>query len=256
MIIEEIIKHKKEEIRKRKRKLPLRLFKDKLKKSDRDFKKAITKNRVGLIAEIKKASPSEGVIRKDFDVEKIARIYEKNKVAAISVLTEKKYFKGNIKDLPLVRSITLKPVLRKDFVMDDYQIYESRYYGADAILLIASILTKNKLKKFIKIAEKYSMDCLVEVHTKTELKKAVDAGAKIIGINNRDLKSLNVDAKITFDLVKEIPKGKFVVSESGIKSRKDIQSLAGKVNAVLVGTVLMRAKDIAKKIKELGFAGG
>lgn len=253
MIIDQIIKHKKEEIRERKRKFPLRLFKNKLRKSDRDFKKAITKGKINLIAEIKKASPSKGTIRKDFDVKKIAKIYEKNNVAAISVLTEKQFFKGDIKNIQMARDVASKPLLRKDFIMDEYQIYESRYYGADAVLLIAMILPKNKLSKFIKIAEKYGMDCLVEIHTKKELKKALDAGAEIIGINNRNLKSLKVDIETTFNLVKHIPKGKVIVSESGIKSDKDVKLMTGKVNAVLIGTALMQARNISKKIKELGF---
>ena len=253
MVIKEIIKYKKKELEKTKKEFPLKGFINKLKKSDRDFKKAITKNKINLIAEIKKASPSKGLIRKDFNIEEIAGIYEKNNATAISVLTEKHFFKGDIKFLPILRKLTSKPILRKDFIIDEYQIYESRYYGADAILLIASILPKNKIKKFIKIAKKYNMDCLVEVHTKQELKKALDVGAEIIGINNRDLKSLKIDIKTTFDLVKYVPKGKIIVSESGIGDKGDVKSLTGKVNAVLMGTSLMKSKNIGKKIRELGF---
>jgi len=253
MIIDKIIEHKKKEISEMKRKFPLRLFRNKLKKSDRDFKKTITKNKINLIAEIKMASPSEGIIRKDFDVTKIAKIYEKNNVAAISVLTEKHFFKGSINNLQIARAVTSKPLLRKDFLIDEYQVYESRHYGANAILLIAMILPKNKLSRFIKIAGKYGMDCLVEIRTKRELKKALDAGAEIIGINNRNLKNLRVDIKTTFDLAKYIPKNKIIVSESGIKTMENVESLTGKVNAVLVGTELMKSKDIAKKIREMGF---
>jgi indole-3-glycerol phosphate synthase len=253
MIIDKIIEHKKKEISEMKRKFPLRLFRNKIQKSDRDFKKAITKNKINLIAEIKRASPSEGIIRKNFDVREIAKIYEKNNVAAISILTEKDFFNGNINNLQIARAVTSKPLLRKDFIIDEYQIYESRYYGANAILLIAMILTKDKLNKFIKIAGKYGMDCLVEIRTKTELNKALQSGAKIIGINNRSLKNLKVDINTTFGLVKYIPGNKIVVSESGIKTRENVESLTGKVNAVLVGTELMKSKNITKKISEMGF---
>ena len=253
MIIDKIIEHKKKEISEMKRKFPLRLFRNKIQKSDRDFKKAITKTKINLIAEIKRASPSEGIIRKNFDVREIAKIYEKNNVAAISILTEKDFFNGNINNLQIARAVTSKPLLRKDFIIDEYQIYESRYYGANAILLIAMILTKDKLNKFIKIAGKYGMDCLVEIRTKTELNKALQSGAKIIGINNRSLKNLKVDINTTFGLVKYIPGNKIVVSESGIKTRENVESLTGKVNAVLVGTELMKSKNITKKISEMGF---
>lgn len=251
-MIDKIIEYKKEEIKRLKKKFPLNSFKNKLKKSNRDFKKAIMKNKINLIAEIKKASPSKGLIRKNFNVKQIAEIYDKNNVAAISVLTEKYFFKGNIKFLPIIRKITSKPLLRKDFIIDEYQVYESRYYEADAILLIASILTKEKISKFIKIAKKYNMDCLVEVHGKQELKKLPN-NVEIIGINNRNLKNLKVDIKTTHSLIKVIPKNKIIVSESGIKTKKEIKLLMNKVNAVLIGAVLMQSKDINKKINGLGF---
>jgi indole-3-glycerol phosphate synthase len=148
------------------------------------------------------------------------------------------------------KKLTKKPLLRKDFIIDEYQVYESRLYGADAILLIAAILTKEKINKFIKIAKTYNMDCLVEVHTKEELEKVLKTSTNIIGINNRNLKTFKIDINTTLKLKKLIPKTKLIVSESGFKTKADIKKLKN-INAVLIGTTFMKAKNINKKIGEL-----
>ena len=250
MILDKIIKKKKEEVKRRKKRLSLSKLEPVLKKSDRSFKKSLSKG-FNLIAEIKKGSPSEGIINTNFNLEKIAKIYQKNKkVKAISVLTDRKFFFMGPTCLRDTKKITKKPLLRKDFIIDEYQVYESRFYGADAILLIAGILTKNKISKFIEIAKKYKMDCLVEVHTEKELKKLPD-NAEIIGINNRNLDTLKINLNTTLNLTKKIPKNKIIVTESGYNTTKEIKIIKNKVNAVLVGTSILKSKDINKKINEL-----
>ncbi len=254
MILNKITAFKKREVAKNKKLFPLSNFKSRLKKSDRDFKKAVSENSLNLIAEIKKASPSEGIINKNFNFEKIAETYSKNQhVKAISVLTDVKFFAGRKTLIHAVKKFTEKPILRKDFIIDEYQIYESRFYGADALLLIAGILTKKQLEKFIKIAKRYDMDCLVEIHNKEEIAKLPNS-TEIIGINNRNLDTLSINLETTNKLVKLINKklkNKVIVSESGINSRADINKIQDKVNAVLIGTSLIKSKDINSKINSL-----
>ncbi len=220
----------------------------------RSFGKAINKPRqIALIAEIKKSSPSLGVIRPDLDHLEVARIYHDTGVNAISVLTEEDYFSGNINYLNDVKGVTQEPVLRKDFIIDAYQIYESRYFGADAVLLIADILTQDQITEFSNIASGLGLEYLVEVHEEKELKKILKLkNIPVIGINNRSLRSLEVDPKTTERLFPLIPKDKIVVVESGINKPQDILFLKilG-VNAILVGTVFMQAADIRAKIEEL-----
>lgn len=261
MILDEIIKNKKQEVKKNKKALPLDSFKSNLKPSDRNFKKAIKKG-FNIIAEIKKASPSKGIINQNFNLEETAKIYQKNKhVKAISVLTDYKFFfmaptcLKTVRKLlyPIVRAklkLTKKPLLRKDFIIDPYQIYESRLYGADAILLIARILTKNQIKNFIELAKEYKMDCLVEIHNEKELKKLPN-NTEIIGINNRNLDTLTIDLNTTLNLISKLPKNKIIVSESGFSTNENINKVKNKVNAVLIGTSILQSKDINKKINEL-----
>ncbi|OGS46048.1 MAG: indole-3-glycerol phosphate synthase [Elusimicrobia bacterium RIFOXYD2_FULL_34_15] len=253
--LDKIVKFKKTEILQRKKLLPLDKIRSQVRnlKSLRNFKEAISKpNRLNLIAEIKKASPSAGVISKDFNVQNIAKQYNQAGVDAISVLTETKYFQGDISYINTVKKNGSLPVLRKDFLIDDYQIYESKYYGADAILLIVAILNKEKLRKFLKIAKKINLSCIVEVHTKAELKIALETNAEIIGINNRNLFDFSVDLNTTISLKSEIPKNKIVISESGIKTKEDINALRNiGVNAVLIGQHFMESKNIKKSIAEL-----
>jgi len=238
-------------------KIPLADIKEKVKDllETRDFKRAITRKKgkpLKLIAEIKKASPSRGIIREDFDPERIALIYEEKGAAAISVLTEGDFFKGSLSDLRTVREKVPLPLLRKDFVFDPYQVYESRLHGADAVLLIASILERSQIEDLMGLSEELGMDCLVEVHNSKDLDKALMAEAEMIGINNRNLETFETDINVTIKLIKDVPQGKIIVSESGISAREDVERLeeAG-VKAVLVGEALIRSRDIGGKIKEL-----
>jgi indole-3-glycerol phosphate synthase len=255
-ILDEIVSKKKERLGIAKSGMPLKGIKSRIADvgKPRDFRSAIKRNpseRIKLIAEIKKASPSKGVIREDFDPVEIATIYEK-KADAISVLTEEDFFQGRLEFLPLIKNTTTKPLLRKDFIFDEYQIYESRANEADAILLIAAILSKNQAEEYLHLARELGLSVLFEVHDLKELEMALSVNAEIIGINNRDLKTLKIDFNNTFKLKKEIPSDKIVVSESGIKTRDDILRLeSAGIDAVLIGTLFMEAKDIGKKIEEL-----
>ncbi|MBM3243262.1 MAG: indole-3-glycerol phosphate synthase TrpC [Candidatus Omnitrophica bacterium] len=218
------------------------------------FIEAISKPRqICLIAEIKKASASLGVIRENFSHIEIAKAYQDAQVSAISVLTEQDFFLGDISYLNEVKNLTNLPVLRKDFIFDKYQIYESRFYGADAVLLIAGIITQDELQEFSWLANELGMDVLVEVHDERELKKVLKLKTiSLIGINNRNLHTLEVDLKTVERLFPLIPKEKTVVVESGIKTSQDVLFLKilG-VSAVLIGTVFMQAEDIPKKIEEI-----
>jgi indole-3-glycerol phosphate synthase len=217
--------------------------------------KALRGERIQLIAEIKKASPSKGIICSDFNPVKIARIYASNGASAISVLTEGKYFKGSLNHLQDIRKALgnkRPPLLRKDFICDPYQVYESRAYGADSLLLIMAILTPEKLKELLRISYKLGMNCLVEVHSRAELETALGSGARIIGLNNRDLKTFTVDLATTKCLRPLVPKDQIVVSESGISNRSDMEKLQRwGVDAVLIGESLMSAPDIATKMRGL-----
>jgi indole-3-glycerol phosphate synthase len=217
-----------------------------------DFAEALRGKGVKLIAEVKKASPSKGVLCTDFNPVELAQTYERNGAAAISVLTEEKYFLGKLDYLTEIREKVNVPLLRKDFIFDEYQIYESAAYGADAILLITAMLDKDTLEEFLKISKDLKLSCLVEVHNEEELFKAMLAGAEIIGINNRDLNTFKTDTNTTRRLKMLIPQENIVVSESGISSRDDMKKMKEcKVNAVLVGEALVTAQDVPAKMKEL-----
>jgi len=219
----------------------------------RDFKSAITRGKnIRLIAEIKKASPSIGLIREEFDLNRIASIYEEKPVSAVSVLTEENYFQGSLKYLKIVKNIVTKPVLRKDFIFDEYQIYETRANCADAVLLIAAVLGKNQAEEYLHLCRELGLHVLFEVHDEDDLEKALLVNADIIGINNRNLKTLKIDLATSLRLMKDIPRGKIVVSESGINGKADVVKLdAAGIDAMLIGTSLMQAKDISTKIDEL-----
>jgi len=219
----------------------------------RPFTESIHKPRIiSLIAEIKKSSPSGGIIRADFNLQDIARVYQEAEVQAISVLTEEEFFSGNLAYINEVKSLVKVPVLRKDFIFEPYQVYESRVFGADAILLIADLLSKDKLSELMAIAKDLGLACLVEVHTQKEAKKVLDLGTELIGINNRNLHTLEVDLKITEELFCLIPKDRVVVVESGIRNRQDVLFLKilG-VSAVLIGGIFMEAIEIKSKIEEI-----
>ncbi|MDP1852801.1 MAG: indole-3-glycerol phosphate synthase TrpC [Candidatus Omnitrophota bacterium] len=254
-ILNKIILEKKKAIKLAKQKLPLESLLSRIKKAPkaRSFRRALNKKeRPVLIAEIKRASPSQGLIRRDFNPVKIAKIYEKSGAVALSVLTEEDFFHGKLDYIGRIKKEVNLPILRKDFIVDEYQIYESRVWGADAILLISTILPIEKLKKFINLSNKLKLDCLVECDCVASLKKALGARAEIIGINNRDLHNFKVDINRTKRLVKFIPKNKIIVSESGIRTKNDVEFLKNLgVNAVLIGETFMKSKDIGAKVKEL-----
>lgn len=219
----------------------------------RSFAKSINKpGKISLIAEIKQASPSKGIIRKDFNPVDIALAYQDSGADALSVLTEEKYFKGKSAYLSQIKENTKLAVLRKDFIIDTYQIYESNLIASDAILLIAEILSEKELKEFVALASSLGLDCLVEVKNKNDLDKVLKTDAKIIGINNRNLHTFNVDLSTAEKLAPLIPKDKIIVVESGLSNYRQISALKDLgVNAVLIGETFLRAKDIRIKVKEL-----
>ncbi|MFC1559914.1 indole-3-glycerol phosphate synthase TrpC [Candidatus Margulisiibacteriota bacterium] len=256
MILDDIVQSKYKEIASIKQHLGLGKIAEVLKElpNTRDFTSAIKKKKMTLIAEAKKASPSAGIIVDDYHPEKIAIEYSDAGVSAISVLTEQKNFMGFVTDLKKVKEHVNLPILRKDFIVDETQLYHTRLSFADAVLLIVRILDKKKLKKFIKLSEELLLHSLVEVHTPDEAKMALDAGAEMIGINNRDLDTLEVDIRNTEKIIKKVPalKKKVLVSESGIKTGKDVKFLAELgVNSILVGEALLKSGDIKAKVKEL-----
>ena len=257
MILDQIVTNNRLELESRKRITPLAEVQRVAlaQPSPLDFASALRGDCIQLIAEVKKASPSRGIIRPDFDPLEIAQIYASNGASAISVLTEPKYFQGSLNHLKDIRNTMGNkrlPLLRKDFLGDPYQVYESRAYGADSLLLIVAILTPEKLSELLGLSHELNMSCLVEVHNEAELEIALRSGAGIIGINNRDLQTFTVDLTVTERLRPLIPPDRIVVSESGIKDRNDMEKL-GKwgVDAVLIGESLMAAPDIAAKMKEL-----
>ncbi|MCP4481796.1 MAG: indole-3-glycerol phosphate synthase TrpC [bacterium] len=247
-ILKKITDNKYEELIETKKQRPLNMFYEQIKNTlttPRDFKLALTKNDINIIAELKKASPSKGDLATDLDIIHYAQIYEKSKAAAISVLTENKFFKGNIHYLKQVSQLVSIPVLRKDFIIDPYQIFEARFFGADAILLIAAILDDKTLVDFLSVTKTLKMQALVEVHTQEELDRVLQTKAEIIGINNRNLENFEVDIKTTAKLLKglspETRKNKVFVSESGISTKGHIDFLMrSDINAFLIGEAIVK----------------
>jgi indole-3-glycerol phosphate synthase len=207
---------------------------------------------VNLIAEIKKASPSKGLIRKDFQPLALARDFREAGAAAISVLTEDKFFLGRPEYLRKISEEVPLPLLAKDFIIDEGQILEAEYHGAAAVLLIMAILSDEQALRFLRLARSLDLDCLVEVHDRAELERALDAGAEIIGVNNRDLRTFAVDLAVAEDLIPRVPKDKVAVAESGIQTPGDVRRLeqAG-ARAVLIGETFMSSADVPAKIKEV-----
>jgi indole-3-glycerol phosphate synthase len=216
------------------------------------FASAITSKIPGVIAEIKKASPSEGIMRAEMDVEAIATSYAHNGASAISVVTDNDFFKGEIEWIKRIKQAVSLPVIRKDFVLDERQIYQSKVAGADAVLLIAAILDDTQLEQFYTLIYSLGMEALVEIHTREELQRALKIDAEIIGINNRNLKSFNVDNLTFSGIAKHIPDDKIVVAESGIHSQKDLLFMKEQgADAVLIGTHFMRSHDPGKALSNL-----
>lgn len=216
------------------------------------FEKSINKNKLSFICEIKKASPSKGIIAKDFPYLDIAKEYEKAGADAISVLTEPDFFMGSVKYLEQIATAVKIPILRKDFIIDEIQIYETKHIGASGMLLICSLLDEKTLASFIKTADTLGLSCLVEAHNETEIEKAINAKARIIGVNNRNLKDFSIDIKNSITLRKFVPDDIIFVSESGIKSREQTVELEKyNVNAVLIGETFMKSSDKTLELKIL-----
>lgn len=253
-ILDKIVSDKKRDVERKRKKVSLDELKETIArvKKPLNFSSAIKGGKIRLIAEVKKASPSRGVLCPDFKPVEMAVMYAQNGAAAISVLTEAKHFMGDLKYLERIKKKVSTPLLRKDFIFDEYQVYESAASGADALLLITAILSQPQLEGLLALSHVLGMQCLVEVHNEKELERALQSDADIIGINNRDLNTFNVNTDTTRRLCDIIPADKIVVSESGIKKRSDIVKLKKwGVNAVLVGESLVTAKDIPAKMKEL-----
>jgi indole-3-glycerol phosphate synthase len=219
----------------------------------RGFMQALTQSsEIAVIAEVKKGSPSKGIISPDFNPTAIASSYEKGGADAVSVLTDEKFFYGSLDYIPLVRQEIQLPVIRKDFIIHELQIEEAGNYGADAILLIAAILDQNQIGDYLQMSTELGMDALVEVHDEKELEKSLIAGSRLIGINNRDLRDFTVDLKTTIRLRREIPDSIPVVSESGIKSREDMKMLEDEsIAAALIGETFMRSGDREAALREI-----
>ena len=253
MFLDTIVASKRREVEARKERVPLAQLDARLRDYPRRaFAAALRRQPPSLVAEIKMASPSRGLIRADFDPQAIARTYEAHGAAAISVLTDEPFFQGKLEYLPAVRAASGLPLLRKEFIIDPYQIYEAAAFGADAILLIAAILSPQQLRHFLALAGELGLEALVEVHTRPELEQALDCGAQVIGINNRDLRTFATTLEVTERLAPLVPPDRTLVSESGIWERAHVQHLAALgVHAVLVGESLMRSPDIGAKVDEL-----
>ncbi|MCP4624245.1 MAG: indole-3-glycerol phosphate synthase TrpC [bacterium] len=251
----EIISEKKKEVAGLKKAMPV--YRGPKLPPTRDFRAAVSApHRVNLIAEIKFASPSAGRIRPLTDSVSIGRVYQDAGAAAISLLTDQQFFKGDLDDLPRLKRAISPPILRKDFIIDEVQVREAFMFGTDAILLIARILSHDQLSELSAVCRELGMAYLTEVHDRDDLEKALECGADIIGINNRDLDTFAVDIKTSFELAPMVPDDRILISESGINSGEDILSLKStRVQAVLVGSALMRSDNLAGKTAELVKAG-
>ncbi|MGB5917762.1 indole-3-glycerol phosphate synthase TrpC [Arcobacter sp.] len=257
MILDEINKRTLEDVQRRKIEIPLELLGRSLSSNPyapRDVKPYLTSTKeepIRIIAEVKKASPSKGVIREDFDPVFIAQEYSKNGANAISVLTEPHYFKGNLEYLTQIRRYVPTPLLRKDFILDKYQIVEALVYGADFILLIAKSLSTKDLKELYEYALHLGLEVLVEVHDKEDLTKAMKCGAHIVGINHRNLETMEMDMSLCEKLIPMIPNGKIIVAESGVSSTEIIKNLSEiGADAFLIGEHFMRVPSIEEELKK------
>ncbi len=259
-ILDEIIKKTKEDIKKREKEFPLDWLGRSLAYNPfvpKDVLSALRStedNPYRIIAEVKKASPSKGIIREDFDPMSIAQAYEKGGADALSILTEPHYFQGNIEYLSMVRRYVSLPILRKDFIIDKYQLVEALVYGADFVLLIAKALSRKELKELLGYAHHLGLEVLVEIHDKADLIKAIFAGANIIGINHRNLDTFEMDMKLAERLIPLIPNGKIIVAESGINDHETVEELSkAGADAFLVGEHFMRQDDVTAALRGLKY---
>jgi indole-3-glycerol phosphate synthase len=253
-VLDRIVEATRDEVDRRREIVPLSELEAALggRPESRPFQEALTRPGISLIAEHKRRSPSAGVIREGAELTEIVQAFERGGAAALSVLTEPFHFGGSLDDLRAARAATSLPVLRKDFVVDPYQVYESAAAGADAILLIVAALHTRALGELLREAWGLDLDVLVEVHDAEELESALEVEAEVIGINNRDLGDFSVDVERTYELLSDVPAGKTVVSESGFSTREQLEELdrVG-VDAVLIGETLMRAPDVEAACREL-----
>jgi indole-3-glycerol phosphate synthase len=251
-VLDKILAHKAEELAALKRKQPLEALREAAETAPtpRDFVAALQRETVALIAEVKHASPSRGVLIEDFDPQQLATGYAANGAAAISVLTDEQFFQGGLDDLRTVRAAVELPILRKDFTLDPYQLYEARAAGADAVLLIVAALADDQLSELHALAGELGLAALVEVHNATELERALTLNPMLVGINNRDLKTFDVDLATTAGLIGSLPAGVTTVAESGILAVADVQQMGALgADAVLVGEALVRAGDVAATVR-------
>jgi indole-3-glycerol phosphate synthase len=254
MILDKICEHKKQEIERRMAHTPLRRLQETLELHipTRDFRLALRLPGISLISEIKRSSPSAGMMREDLNAGDLAKMYEGAGARAISVLTDAQFFSGSFDDLAAAKSETSLPCLQKDFIVSEYQIYEARAKHADAILLIVRVLSEQQLRDYLELARSLGLAALVETHAAGEIETAIQCGAHIIGINNRDLDTLAVDINMSMNLRKIVPGGHVLVSESGIKTREHVRMLEdGGIDAILVGETLVTSGNPRRKVKEL-----
>lgn len=249
-ILAKIVEAKRNWLFAKKRLFPLDVFKKEVIKTDRDFYQALESDKAVFILECKKGSPSKGVIRKKFDLNEIAAVY-KNYANVISVLTDEEFFMGSFANLEIVRKQVTQPILCKDFIIDEYQIYLARHYQADAVLLMLSVLDDNEYKKLAKVANRLSMGILTEVSNEEELERAIKLKAKVIGINNRNLRDLSIDLNTTRLLAPKIPKGTIIISESGIYKNQEIRDLRNYVNGFLIGSSIMSERNLELAVRKL-----
>ncbi|WP_265658814.1 bifunctional indole-3-glycerol-phosphate synthase TrpC/phosphoribosylanthranilate isomerase TrpF [Francisella philomiragia] len=249
-ILAKIVEAKRNWLFAKKRLFPLDVFKKEVIKTDRDFYQALESDKAVFILECKKGSPSKGVIRKKFDLNEIAAVY-KNYANVISVLTDEEFFMGSFANLEIVRKQVTQPILCKDFIIDEYQIYLARHYQADAVLLMLSVLDDNEYKKLAKVANRLGMGILTEVSNEEELERAIKLKVKVIGINNRNLRDLSIDLNTTRLLAPKIPKGTIIISESGIYKNQEIRDLRNYVNGFLIGSSIMSERNLELAVRKL-----
>ncbi|MFN4244637.1 MAG: indole-3-glycerol phosphate synthase TrpC [Brevinematia bacterium] len=260
-VLDKILEKKFLEVEERKKQLPIDFIFRELDRKERigkvfynSLKDSVSSGKPGLIAEIKFASPSKGVIRSDLTPERVASIYDRSEyVDCISVLTERYFFNGDISFLGRVKSVSSKPILRKDFIVDSYQIYESAYYGADCILIIAGCLEKSQIKNFLKISKEINLDVLVELYDEEDVKKVDGLDIEILGINSRNLKTLEISLEHSLSIISKLSfKPHIFVAESGIKTKRDvIKAISFGFNSFLIGEAFMSSENISTKIEEL-----
>ena len=258
-ILKKIVRSEQEDLHNRRTSVPIQVLEQRIKScvnsQPRNLAGTLMGDSVRIIAEIKRATPSKGILLQNLDPTQLAKTYAENGAAAISVLTNEPFFQGSLHDMEMVHK-TLKstpiPILRKDFIFDPYQVCEARAYGADSVLLIVSMLSSSQLLELMNVAQQFWIQCLVEVHDEDELEMAIKSGAEIIGINNRNLHTFQTDLSVTERLAPRVPSDCIVVSESGIKTRDDIlRVVESGANAILVGEALVTSKDPGNKLREM-----